>query len=132
MARSTFRASHTGDRARRSSDPPRGAIRLSPATGRTQRVLAGGTAHGIALEAPTPATSVRQRAVSVAKGALEAFGQALSPFRIAGKQRWFAEPPHMQCSLVWLPANVDPPTVGDEVDVDVRMTTTTFDRVAWI
>jgi alanine racemase len=95
-------------------------------------VLAGGTAHGIALEAPTPATSVRQRAVSVAKGALEAFGQALSPFRIAGKQRWFAEPPHMQCSLIWLPADVNPPAVGDEVDVDVRMTTTTFDRVAWI
>jgi alanine racemase len=94
-------------------------------------VIAGGTAHGIALEAPTPAVSVRQRAVAVAKGGLEAFGQALSPFYIAGKQRWFAEPPHMQCSLIWLPAGVDPPAVGDEVDVDVRMTTTTFDRINW-
>jgi alanine racemase len=95
-------------------------------------VICGGTAHGIALEAPTPAGSIRQRAVAVAKGGLEAVGQALSPFRIAGKQRWFAEPPHMQCSLIWLPAGVDPPPVGDEVDVDVRMTTTTFDRIVWI
>jgi hypothetical protein len=67
----------------------------------------------------------------VAKGGLEAVGQALSPFHVAGKQRWFAEPPHMQCSLIWLPARVAPPAVGDEVDVDVRMTTTTFDRIAW-
>jgi alanine racemase len=94
-------------------------------------VIAGGTAHGIALEAPTAATSIRQRAVAVAKGGLEAFGQALSPFHIAGKQRWFAEPPHMQCSLIWLPTGVDPPAVGAEVDVDVRMTTTNFDRIVW-
>jgi alanine racemase len=95
-------------------------------------VIDGGTAHGIGLEAPTAAVTVRQRAVAVAKGGLAAVGQALSPFHVSGKQRWFAEPPHMQCSLVWLPANVDPPTVGAEVQVDVRMTTTTFDRVAWI
>ncbi len=94
-------------------------------------VIAGGTAHGIALEAPTPATSIRQRTVAVAKGGLEALGQALSPFLIGGKQRWFAEPPHMQCSLVWLPTGASPPTVGDDVDVDVRMTTTTFDRIVW-
>ena len=94
-------------------------------------VIAGGTAHGIALEAPTAATSVRQRAVAVAKGGLEAMGQALSPFHVAGKQRWFAEPPHMQCSLIWLPAGVTAPAVGDDVDVDVRMTTTTFDRIVW-
>ena len=94
-------------------------------------VIAGGTAHGIALEAPTAATSARQRAVAVAKGGLEAMGQALSPFHVAGKQRWFAEPPHMQCSLIWLPAGVTAPAVGDEVDVDVRMTTTTFDRIVW-
>ena len=37
-------------------------------------VLSGGTAHGIALEAPAPAASTRQRAVSVAKGGLEADG----------------------------------------------------------
>jgi alanine racemase len=94
-------------------------------------VVAGGTAHGLALEAPTPAASLRQRAVALAKGSLEAAGRALSPFRVAGKQRWFAEPPHMQCSMIWLPADVTPPAPGDELDVDVRFTTTTFDHLSW-
>lgn len=94
-------------------------------------IVAGGTAHGIALEAPTPATSLRQRAVAVAKGGLEATGRALSPFSIRGRQRWFAEPPHMQCSLLWLPAGVQLPAVGEEIDVDVRFTTTAFDQVRW-
>jgi alanine racemase len=92
-------------------------------------VLSGGTAHGIAMEAPAPASSSRQRAVSVAKGGLEAVGRALSPFVIGGKQRWFVEPPHMQVSMVFVPSDVPCPEPGDEVDVQVRFTTTTFDRV---
>jgi hypothetical protein len=92
-------------------------------------VLSGGTAHGIALESPSAAASARQRAVSVAKGGLEAAGRALSPFTIDGRQRWFAEPPHMQVSLVFLPESARVPAVGDEVAVDVRMTTTTFDAI---
>jgi hypothetical protein len=92
-------------------------------------VVSGGTAHGIALEAPAPGASARQRAVSVAKGGLEATGRSLSPFTVGGRQRWFAEPPHMQVSLIFLPSSVDPPSVGDEIDVAVRMTTTTFDHV---
>ena len=35
----------------------------------------------------------------------------------------------MQVSLVWLPAVEPVPAVGSELDVDVRMTTTTFDEV---
>ena len=92
-------------------------------------IVSGGTAHGIGLEAPTPASSVRQRATSFARGGLEAAGLALSPFTIGGKQRWFAEPPHMQASMLLLPASVTPPHVGDDVTVDVRYTITTFDRV---
>lgn len=92
-------------------------------------VLSGGTAHGIALEAPAPAASARQRAVSVAKGGLEATGRALSPFVIGGKQRWFVEPPHMQVSMVFVPSDVACPQVGEEVTVQVRYTTTSFDRV---
>jgi alanine racemase len=94
-------------------------------------VVAGGTAHGIAMEAPSPAVSARQRATSIAKGGLEATGRVLSPFHVGGKQRWFAEPPHMQCSMIWLPGDVTPPAPGDELDVDVRFTTTTFDRITW-
>jgi hypothetical protein len=94
-------------------------------------VVAGGTAHGIALEAPTPAASLRQRAVALAKGGLEAAGWALSPFYVGGRHRWFAEPPHMQCSMIWLPSDVKTPAVGDELDVDVRFTTTSFDQIRW-
>ncbi len=92
-------------------------------------VVSGGTSHGIGLEAPAAAASTRQRAVSLARGGLEATGRALSPYVIAGKQRWFVEPPHMQVSLVFLPASVTAPAIGDEVEVQVRFTTTTFDAV---
>jgi len=92
-------------------------------------VLGGGTAHGIGLEAPKQARGVTERAKAAAMGGLEATGRALSPFHVAGRQRWFAEPPHMQVSLVWLPEGTDPPAIGSEVDVDVRMTITTVDRV---
>ena len=92
-------------------------------------VLAGGTAHGIGLEAPTAAASVRARAVSAARGGLDAAGRALSPYTIAGKQRWFVEPPHMQVSMVFVPDGVAVPAAGDEISVQVRFTTTHFDHV---
>ncbi|MDO9379805.1 MAG: alanine racemase [Nocardioidaceae bacterium] len=97
--------------------------------GGTLLVVSGGTTHGIGLEAPTAASGLRQRATSLAKGGLQAAGLALSPFRIAGKQRWFAEPPHMQASMLLLPSSVPVPAVGDELDVQVRFTTTHFDVV---
>jgi Alanine racemase, N-terminal domain len=92
-------------------------------------VVAGGTAHGIGLEAPTPASSIRQRAVALARGGLDAAGFALSAYSVAGRQRWFLEPPHMQCSMLFVPASVPPPAIGDELPVDVRFTTTTFDHI---
>lgn len=94
-------------------------------------VVSGGTANGIGLEAPTSAKTLRSRAVSFATGALEAAGRALSPYTILGEKRWFAEPPHMQSSLVILPAKVEPPNVGDELPVDVRNTIATFDQVVF-
>ena len=101
----------------------------SAARAGTILVVSGGTAHGIALEAPAPASSARQRAVSVARGGLEAAGRAMSPFTVDGKQRWFVEPPHMQVSLVFLPASTAVPRPGNEVTARVRFTTTSFDRV---
>jgi Alanine racemase, N-terminal domain len=92
-------------------------------------VLAGGTAHGVGLEAPTAAVSLRSRAIAAARGSLDAAGFALSPFRVGGKQRWFVEPPHMQVSMVFVPDGVAVPQPGAEVDLDVRFTITTFDRV---
>ncbi|HSE10056.1 MAG TPA: alanine racemase [Nocardioidaceae bacterium] len=101
--------------------------RSAPKTG-TILVVSGGTAHGIGLEAPPAAESLRQRAVTLAKGGLEAAGFVRSPFSIGGKHRLFAEPPHMQASMLFLPQGAPVPEVGDEVDVRVRFTTTTFDR----
>jgi hypothetical protein len=92
-------------------------------------VVGAGTSHGVALSAPNAAQGLRQRTTTLAVGSLEAVGRALSPFYVAGSQRWFAEPPHMQASMLWLPEGVAAPAVGAELDTDVRMTTTTFDRI---
>ncbi len=92
-------------------------------------VVAGGTSHGVGLEAPRTGSGVLARTKTLAKGGLEAAGLALSPFTIAGKQRWFAEPPHMHVSLVFVPAGVPAPAIGDTVAVAVRYTIATFDRI---
>jgi alanine racemase len=102
--------------------------RTVPRTG-TLLVVSGGTAHGIGLEAPTGEGSVRARAASLARGGLDALGMVKSPYTVAGKARYFAEPPHMQSSMLFLPSGVEVPATGDEVDVRVRFTATTFDRV---
>jgi Alanine racemase, N-terminal domain len=92
-------------------------------------VVSGGTAHGIGLEAPGGASALRDRAARMARGGLDAAGIALSPFTVAGRQRRFAEPPHLQVSMVLVPSGTPLPAVGDEVDVQVRYTATAFDRV---
>lgn len=102
--------------------------RTGPRDG-TLVVVSGGTTHGIGLSPPTPATSVRQRVVTAGTGALDAAGRALSPFRWAGRQRWFAEPPHQHSSMLWLPKGCVIPTVGDRLPADVRYTTSRFDAV---
>jgi hypothetical protein len=93
-------------------------------------VVAGGTSQGVGMEAPTSASTLRQRAVALAGGGLEASGRALSPYTIDGRKRWFLEPPHMQSSQLFLPAGVTPPERGDEVPVELRLTTATVDRIA--
>lgn len=92
-------------------------------------VVAGGTAHGVGMEAPKAVRSARDRAQVLAAAALGAGGYALSPFSWAGRRRWYAEPPHMQVSMLLLPASVPPPAIGAELECTVRMTTTYFDRV---
>ena len=102
--------------------------RSAPRTG-TILVVSGGTAHGIGLEAPTGDASIRARAGSIARGGLDAAGFVRSPYTVGGKQRLFAEPPHMQASMLFLPAGSAVPAVGDEIDVRVRFTATDFDDV---
>jgi alanine racemase len=90
-------------------------------------VVSGGTAHGIGLEAPTGGSTLRDRAVRLAQGGLDAAGLVRSPFSIGGKQRLFAEPPHMQASMLFLPTRSPVPAVGDQLDVRVRFTATEVD-----
>ncbi|MEO9322326.1 alanine racemase [Nocardioides sp. C4-1] len=92
-------------------------------------VVSGGTAHGIGLEAPTGDSSMKARAATLARGGLDAVGFVRSPFSIDGKQRLFAEPPHMQASMLFLPSGARVPDVGETVDVRVRYTATHFDRI---
>ncbi len=102
--------------------------RVAPKSGHIL-IVSGGTAHGIGLEAPTGGATLRDRAARVAKGGLDAAGFVRSPFTVGRKQRLFAEPPHMQASMLFLPAGAQVPSVGDEIDVRVRYTTSTFDRI---
>ncbi len=93
-------------------------------------IVSGGTSHGIGLTAPSPASSVRQRVVTAGTGALDAAGRAMSPFVCDGKQRWFAEAPHAQVSMIWLPRGAVIPTIGDQLRADVRFTTSHFDVIS--
>jgi alanine racemase len=92
-------------------------------------VVSGGTAHGIGLEAPTGDSSLKARAATLARGGLDAVGFVRSPFSIDNKQRLFAEPPHMQASMLFVPLGARVPEVGEQIDVRVRYTATSFDRV---
>jgi hypothetical protein len=92
-------------------------------------IVSGGTAHGIGLEAPTGDQSLKARAATLARGGMDAVGFVRSPFSIDGKQRLFAEPPHMQASMLFVPSGARVPLVGEEIDVRVRFTATDFDRV---
>ena len=92
-------------------------------------VVSGGTAHGIGLEAPLGASSFRARAATLARGGLDAAGLVRSPYSIDGRHPFFAEPPHMQASMLFLPHGARVPEIGDPVPVRVRYTATAFDRV---
>ena len=94
-------------------------------------VVSGGTANGISTEPPAHTGSMRKRVTTLAAGGLEAAGFAMSPYTVSGSRRWFAEPPHMQVSMLLLPSRSSVPAVGDEVAVNVGMTLTRFDRIVW-
>jgi hypothetical protein len=102
--------------------------RTAPRAG-TILIVSGGTSHGIGLEAPTGEGTLKARAASIARGGLDAAGFVRSPYSVGGKQRLFAEPPHMQASMLFLPAGAAVPAVGDEVGCRVRFTATAFDAV---
>ncbi|SOD63770.1 Alanine racemase, N-terminal domain [Streptomyces zhaozhouensis] len=93
-------------------------------------VVAGGTSHGVGLEAPKALHGMTSRAKGMARAGLATVNRNLSPFVWDGKQRWFAEPPHMQVSILFVPAEAKEPKVGDELKAILRHTTTQVDRLA--
>jgi alanine racemase len=105
--------------------------RRAPADGALV-VVSGGTAHGVAMRAPSAAASWRQRGVTVAEAGMESLGRVRSPFAFDGRFATFAEPPHMQCSMVWLPRGAPLPSVGDAVAVRMRHTTALVDHIDWV
>ncbi|GAA4953083.1 alanine racemase [Streptomyces heliomycini] len=84
---------------------------------------------GWGLEAPKALHGVMPRAKGVARAGLATVNRNLSPFVWGGKQRWFAEPPHMQVSILFVPADAPEPKVGEELVAHLRHTTTQFDRL---
>lgn len=92
-------------------------------------VVAGGTSHGVGLEAPKALHGMTSRAKGMARAGLATVNRNLSPFFWEGRQRWFGEPPHMQVSILFLPAEAKAPRVGDEMRAILRHTTTQVDRV---
>lgn len=95
-------------------------------------IVSGGTAHGVALAAPVPQRSLKQRLTTIVDGVMRATTQTLSPFTIKGRKRNFAEPPHMHSSMVFVPGRTPGVEVGNQVPVTCRMTTTRFDEVVWL
>lgn len=103
--------------------------RQRPQPGGHLVVVSGGTSHGVAMESPAAAATTRSRAIAVAEGVLEAAHRVRSPFTVSGTTPRFAEPPHMQCSLLVLAPGVTPPRIGDTVPVRMRLTTAYPDAV---
>ena len=90
-------------------------------------VVSGGTAHGVALSAPTNRGSLKAKSVALAEGVAEAIGKVRSPFKLNGKNLPFAEPPHMHVSLLW--CEDKKVKVGDQLNCTIRNTTATFDVI---
>jgi alanine racemase len=90
-------------------------------------VVSGGTAHGVAMAAPSNASSLRKKGVAIAEGFSQAIGKVRSPFSYNGENLSFVEPPHMQVSMLW--SNDMSIAVGDELNCSIRNTTTSFDCV---
>ncbi|OYD08293.1 alanine racemase [Paludifilum halophilum] len=91
-------------------------------------IVAGGTANGVALDAPTAVKGWKDRAKLTVFWLLQLTNRHLSPFTYQGKRLWFAEPPHMQTSVLFFPKGAKTPQPGEELKVQLRMTTAHFDR----
>ena len=104
-----------------------GYQQIATGTNRRLIVVSGGTAHGVAMAAPSNARSLRKKGVAIAEGFSQAIGKVRSPFSCDGRNLDFVEPPHMQVSMLW--SNDMSIAVGDELNCNVRNSTSNFDCV---
>ena len=95
-------------------------------------VVSGGAVHGVGLEAPKILRGLLPRAKEIGRSGLRAANRTLSPFKWRGRRCWFAEPPHMSVSMIYLPDTEVPPRPGSELVAELRHTATRFDRVAML
>jgi hypothetical protein len=92
-------------------------------------VVSGGTAHGVGLRSPSAGGSAKQKLRDLATGLAHGAGLSPSPFHWQGGRLAFADPPHMQVSMLFVPHGITPPQPGDRLTCDVRMTISQFDAV---
>lgn len=92
-------------------------------------VVSGGTVQGVGLEAPRTLRGLAPRAKELLRSGLAAVNRTRSPFSWQGRKQWFAEPPHMLVSMLYLPRQVQPPEPGTELPAELRHTSTHFDQV---
>jgi len=87
-------------------------------------VAAGGTSQGIGLEVPKSGFK------SLVKVILQLAGWSPSPYSWNGRALSLVEPPHMHNTLLFIKKGV-PPEIGEEIGLNVRFTTTTFDEIVF-
>ncbi|HEV2640618.1 MAG TPA: alanine racemase [Actinocrinis sp.] len=92
-------------------------------------VVSGGTVQGVGLEAPRTMRGLGPRLRELARSGLAAANRTRSPFLWQGRKQWFAEPPHMLVSMLYLPRQCRPPEPGEEIPAELRHTSTHFDQV---
>jgi hypothetical protein len=92
-------------------------------------VVSGGTVQGVGLEAPRTLHGLLPRIKELARSGLATANRTRSPFLWQGRKQWFAEPPHMLVSMLYLPRQYQPPEPGAEIPAELRHTSTHFDQV---
>ena len=92
-------------------------------------VVSGGTVQGVGLEAPRALRGLLPRIKELARSGLATANRTRSPFLWQGRKQWFAEPPHMLVSMLYLPRQYRPPEPGAEIPAELRHTSTHFDQV---
>lgn len=127
--RTTFRAEGTVLDVHPLAHPQVVGYRQRRSAAGTLVVVSGGTGHGVGLQAAAVGGRWRDLARAAVAGAAHGAGLTASPFHWAGRRLRYADVPHMQVSMVLVPAGIRPPEVGDRLVCDVRMTVTTFDEV---